>query len=324
MTVTEIQQAPASIPTRKAFSEGLLAYAKEDDEFWVLEADIGYSTYTYLFGEEYPHRYFNVGIAELGLFSTAAGIAASGRAVVASGYGVFITMRALEAIRSFICYPNLNVKMLSSHGGVTPAVDGVTHQATEDIAFMSTLPNMRVLVPADTVAARACARTAFSVAGPVFTRLMRDPLTDIYKESESFPFGGSKLLREGRDVTIAGYGDMVHQVIDAADRLEREGITADVLDLYSIKPYDKDAVLRSIRKTGALVVVENHQARNGLGYELSHLSLTEHPVPFSNLGLQDSFAESGDYGALLEKYGLSSAHVVNAAREVVRRKRAPA
>lgn len=307
----------ATVPTRRAFSEGLVAYAERNAEFWVLEADIGKSTYTYLFGDAYPHRYFNLGIAEVGLFATAAGVASSGRTVLCAGYGVFITMRAVEAIRSFICYPNLDVKILSSHGGITAAIDGVTHQATEDIATMSTLPGMRVLCPADTVAAKACVETSFSEHGPVFNRLMRDPLFDIYPQGESFPFGGSKRVREGTEVTIVSYGDILFQAIEAADELAARGVTADVIDLYSIKPYDREAVLASIRKTGALVVAENHQAKNGVGYELAHLSLTEHPVPFAGLGLRDTFAESGSYAELIEKYGVSARHIAEAARRVV-------
>ncbi|TVQ21925.1 MAG: transketolase family protein, partial [Spirochaetaceae bacterium] len=243
----------ASVPTRQAFSEGLVSFAEVNRDFWVLESDIGKSTYTYLFGDRYPQRYFNLGIAEIGLFATAAGIASSGRPVVCGGYGVFITMRAVEAIRSFICYPDLDVKILSSHGGITAAIDGVTHQATEDIGTMSQIPNMRVLCPADPVSARACVEASFSVHGPVFNRLMRDPLYDLYPEGESFPIGGSKLLREGGDLTIASYGDIVFQAIEAADALAATGVTADVIDLYSIKPYDREAVLASIRKTGALV-----------------------------------------------------------------------
>lgn len=310
----------AKNPTRRAFAEALVEYGAVNRNFVVTEADIGQSTYTHLFGEKYPERYFNLGIAEMGMFSTAAGIAVSGRTVMAATYGVFATMRALEAIRSFICYPNLNVKILSSHGGLTAAIDGATHQATEDIANMTTLPNMKVLVPADTVAATAAVSIAMETPGPVFTRLMRDPLFDIYDPAEEFVLGGSKLLREGDDVTIACYGDMVFQALDAADTLERNGIHADVIDMYSIKPYDSKTLLSSIRKTGALVVVENHQKRNGLGYELAHLILTTHPVPFESLGLRDTFGESGQYSKLLNKYGISDKHVADAARRVIEKK----
>lgn len=311
---------PAVMPTRRAYSESLVELGTERPDFWVLDSDIGKSTYSYLFGERFPDRYFNLGIAEIGTFATAAGIAASGRPVTVCGYGVFITMRALEVVRSFICYPNLDVKILSSHGGITAAIDGVTHQATEDIANMSVLPNMHVLVPADTVAAKACAVTSFSVRGPVFTRLMRDPLFDIYREGDQFPIGGSKLLREGSDVTIVSYGDMVFQALEAAEELAKSGVDAEVIDLYSIKPYDRDGVLRSIGKTGALVVAENHQRKNGVGYELAHLAITENPVPFENLGLMDTFAESGSYQQLLDQYGLSAGHIVQAAQRITREK----
>ena len=310
-----MKPVPEKIPTRRSFSNRLVEYGARDSDFVVLEADVGHSTYTYLFGEKYPDRYFNLGIAEMGMFSTAAGVASGGRTVVASSYGVFITMRALEAIRSFICYPNLNVKILSSHGGLTAAIDGATHQATEDIANMSTLPNMKVLVPADTAAAAAAVEIAMATPGPVFTRLMRDPLFDIYDKDEKFEIGGSKTVRKGKDVTIACYGDMVFQALEAADILAAEGIDAEIIDMYSIKPYDKKAILESVDRTGALVVVENHQKKNALGYELAHLLLTnKKTVPYVSLGIDDSFGESGDYYKLLDKYGLSAGHIVNAVK----------
>ncbi len=311
----------AKVPTRRAFSDALLELGADNHDFVVLEADIGYSTFTYLFGERYPERYFNLGIAELGMFATAAGIASTGRTVLASTYGVFVTMRAIEAIRSFICYPNLDVKILSSHGGITAAIDGVTHQATEDIAAMATIPNMRVLVPADTYAAHKIVPEVMRSPGPAFTRLMRDPLFDIYGDDDNFPIGGCKIVRNGEHVTIVSYGDILFQALEAAETLATRGIDAEVIDLYSIKPYDRESVLRSIAKTGALVVAENHQKKNGVGYELAHLSLTEYPVPFVALGLADTFAESGDYYKLLEKYGLSARDIVIAAETVVQKRR---
>lgn len=315
MTVTKAEK-----PTRRAFSDALLAYGVKDKEFAVMEADIGRSTYTYLFGEEFPERYFNVGIAEIGMLATAAGMAAEGRTILVASYGVFITMRALEAIRSFICYPNLNVKMLSSHGGLTAAIDGATHQATEDIGNMSTLPNMQVLVPADTCAASAAVEIALTTPGPVFTRLMRDPLFDIYGPNETFEMGGSKTLRSGQDVTIVAYGDTVFQALAGAKQLSKKGIEAEIIDAYSVKPYDRESIMKSVKKTGALVVVENHQKKNGFGYELAHLMLTHNPVPFETLGIDDAFGESGDYRSLLEKYGISDDHVVAAAERVVSKK----
>lgn len=316
------------VPTRLASAERMKEYGDIDPDFVVFDSDIGYSTYSYLFGDRFPERYFNLGIAEVGTMAAAAGMSAEGRVSVVCGYGVFLTMRAVEAVRSFVCYPNLNVKIMSSHGGITAAIDGVTHQATEDIAAMTTLPHMKVLVPSDPVSAARCFDTAVGTPGPVFVRLMRDGLFDLYGDSEQFPLGGSKLLRSGGDLTIVAYGDIVFQALEAAETLARQGVEADVIDAYSLKPYDRQAILKSVAKTGCLVVAENHQARNGFAYELSNMLLKQAPVPFENLGLQDTFAESGDYDSLLKKYGLSAQHIAEAALRVAarpgRRDRGPA
>lgn len=312
---------PASIPTRRAFSERMAEYGAVDESFAVFEADIGYSTYSHLFGDIYPERYFNLGIAEQNMVASAAGMAANGRTVVASTYGVFLSMRALESIRSFICYPDLNVKFLSSHGGLTAAIDGVTHQATEDIAFLSTLPNMKVFCPADPAAARALFDTAMKTHGPVFVRLMRDPLYSVYAEGTGFPCGGSHVLREGSDITIATYGDTVFQALAAAETLQAQGISAEVLDMYSIKPFDRKTLLASAGKSGAVLVVENHQKRNGLGYEISNFLLKEYPVPFENLGLEDTFGESGEYYKVIDKYGVSDRCISGAAAALLEKKK---
>ena len=310
----------AEMATRKAFAQRMVEYGEIDKEFFVVEADIGYSTYSYMFGEKFPDRYFNMGIAESNAVGVAAGMAAGGRTVVACSYGVFLTMRALETVRTFVCYPNLNVKLLSSHGGITPAVDGVTHQASEDIAMMTTLPNMRVLAPADTISARQCFDVAMQTPGPVFVRLMRDPLFDIYRPEDEFRLGGSRVVAVGGDVTIATYGDIVFEALAAAEELRTEGISAEVLDMYSVKPFDAEGLLESLAKTGALVVAENHQRRNGLGYALSNFCLKHRPVLFENLGLDETFAESGNYYKLIDKYGFSRKHIVAAAKRLLERK----
>lgn len=285
-----MEMKAAKVPTRRAFSDRLVEYGEIDPELIVFDADIGYSTYTHLFGDKYPERYFNMGIQELNAVDTAAGMAAEGRTVLMATYGVFLTMRAVEAIRSFVCYPNLNVKFLSSHGGITPAIDGVTHQATEDMAAMTTLPNMKVLAPADTESARRSVDTAMETPGPCFIRLMRDPLFDIYGPNEDFPMGGSKLIRSGKDITIATYGDMVFQALEAAEELAKSGIEAEVIDLYSVKPLDYAAVRSSVEKTGHLLVPEDHQKRNGVGYDLAAYFLREYPIAFDHMGLEDTFA----------------------------------
>ncbi len=312
--------AKASDATRRAFAGRMVDYGKIDHDFVVFEADIGHSTYSHLFGKAFPERYFNMGIAEGNTIAAAAGMAADGRTVVACSYGVFITMRAVESVRTYVCYPNLNVKFLSSHGGVTAAIDGVTHQATEDIAFMSTLPNMKVLVPSDTNAAGKIFDIAIQTPGPVFVRLMRDPLFDIYKEDEDFVLGGCKVLKEGSDITVVSYGDIIFQALKAAGELERENISVEVIDMYSIKPFDADTLLASIGKTGALLVAENHQKRNGLGYELANFCLKNHPLPFDNLGLNDTFAESGNYYKIIDKYGISESRIIAAVRDLIKKK----
>jgi len=315
-----IKPVKATIPTRRSFAERMIEYGRIDPEFTVFESDIGRSTYSYLFGEEFPQRYFNFGIAEMATLSAAAGMAAGGRTVMVCGYGVFLSMRAIEVVRSFICYPRLNVKFLSSHAGLSAAIDGVTHQATEDIAFMVTLPNMTVLAPCDTVSASRCFDIAVKTSGPVYTRLMREPFLDIYDKSDTFIRGGSHVVFPGRDVTIAAYGDMVFQSLEAAKELGRQGISAEVIDMYSIKPFDWEGIKKSVEKTGALLVVENHQKRNGLGYEIGIQILKNKSMPFDNIGLEDCFAESGEYLPVIDKYGLSSSHIVNAGQKLLVRK----
>jgi transketolase len=312
----------AKNPTRRAFADRMVERSETDGEFVVFESDIGYSTYSYLFGDKHPERYFNMGIAELGTVAAAAGMAAEGRNVVVCGYGVFLTMRAVEVVRSFVCYPKLNVKFLSSHGGVTAAIDGVTHQATEDIAFMTTLPNMKVLVPADSVAAAGAFDIALGTPGPVFSRLMRDPLWELYPAGTAFELGGSKTVRPGGDVTIATYGDLVFQALEAAETLKAKGIDAEVIDFYSLKPWDKKALAASVARTGALVVAENHQKRNGFGYEVAAWLLEDGPgaLPMGLVGLEDTFAESGEYFKTLAKFGLDAAGIAAKAERVVARK----
>lgn len=307
----------AKIATRRAFGERLVERDVDNPDFVVFESDLGKSSQSNLFGAAYPDRYFNMGIAELNTMAAAAGMAAGGRTAFVAGYSVFITMRALEAVRSFVCYPKLNVKLYASHGGLTAAIDGVTHQGSEDIAFMTTLPNMKVLVPLDTVAARAACDLALATPGPVFVRLMRDPLYEFYQPGETFEIGGSKVIRRGKDITLASCGDIVFQAILAADALAEKGIEAEVLDLYSVKPVDTAAVLESVRRTGALLVAENHQKRNGLGYELAVTRLKEEPVPFGNLGLEDRFAESGNYFSMIDKFGFSAAKIAEAAERLL-------
>lgn len=315
------KMTPAQLPTRLAIAERMKEYGRIDTEFVVMEADIGGMTGSKAWGESFPERYFNMGIAEQNMVSAAAGMAAEGRTVIGCTYGVFLTMRALESVRTFVCYPNLNVKFLSGHAGLTAALDGVTHQATEDVAMMTTLPNMKVLQPCDTVSSKAVFDIMMENPGPAFSRVMRDPLFDIYPEGEKFELGGSKVLTDGTDITIATYGDMVFQSLEAAETLAKDGIRAQVLDMYSIKPFDADGLKASLDSTGALIVVENHQAANGLGYAIANWCLVNGiSIPYAGLGLKDTFAESGDYPSVIDKYGLSARCIVDAAQATLKKK----
>ncbi|WED28759.1 hypothetical protein L3V77_22745 [Vibrio sp. DW001] len=304
--------------TRVAFAERMVEYGEINQEFVVFEADIGYSTNSYLFNDQYPQRYFQMGIAEFGMMASAAGMAANGRPAVVAGYGVFLTMRALESVRSFICYPNLNVKLMSSHSGVTAAIDGVTHQASEDIALMTSLPNMHVFAPCDSASSRALFDVTMATQGPVYCRLLRDAYFELYDQTAEFECGGSHTLKTGSDLTIVSYSDILFQALEAADELEKFGVSVEVIDAYSVKPLDWDSIKKSISKTGNLIVVEGHQQRNGMAYEIAtRMAKDGVHAKFDNLGLNDTFAESGAYPELIEKYGISANHIVKSAKKIL-------
>lgn len=305
-------------PTRLAFAERMVEYGEINKDFVVFEADIGYSTNSYLFNDKYPERYFQMGIAEFGMMASASGMASNGRPVIVAGYGVFLTMRALESVRSFICYPNLNVKLMSSHGGTTAAIDGVTHQASEDMALMTSLPNMHVFAPCDTASTRALFDVTMETKGPVYCRLMRDSYCELYDDTATFVCGGSNTISTGTDLTIVSYGDILFQAIEAAKELQASGVSVEVIDAYSVKPLDWASIRASIKKTGRVIIAEGHQQRNGMAYEIAARMAKEGIVAqFDNLGLNDTFAESGAYPLLLEKYGLSAKHIIDSASEML-------
>lgn len=309
LTVTKSKK-----PTRLAFAERMVEYGEINTDFAVFEADIGYSTNSYLFNDKYPERYFQMGIAEFGMMASASGMAANGRPVVVAGYGVFLTMRALESVRSFICYPNLNVKLMSSHGGTTAAIDGVTHQASEDMALMSTLPNMHIFAPCDTASSRALFDVTMETQGPVYCRLMRDAYYELYDESAEFKCGGSNTLLKGSDITIISYGDILFQALEAANELKAAGVSVELIDAYSVKPLDWKSISASIKKTGRVIIAEGHQKRNGMAYDIAtRMAKEQIHAQFDHLGLDDTFAESGAYPLLLDKYGLSSKHIIDCA-----------
>ena len=306
--------------TRDAYGQTLIELGKEDGNIIVCDADIGKSTKTCLFGKAFPDRYINAGIAEQNMMNMAVGLASTGKTVFASTYSVFASMRACEQVRTFACYPNIPVKIVATHGGLTPGNDGPTHQAVEDMGIMRSIPNMCVLMPADYNATRALIRQTLKWETPVFVRLTRDGLPCIYDENETFEIGKGKIIRVGRDVSIIANGDMVYHALKAAEELTGKGLDARVVDMHTIKPIDTELILDCCRKTGAIVTVEDHNIYNGLGSAVAEIIAEQELVPLQRVGIKDTFAESGPYPELLEKYGLSVDNIVKAAEAVIEKR----
>jgi transketolase len=309
-----------AIPTREASGQVLVELGRANKEIVVCEADIGKSTKTCYFAKEFPERYLNAGIAEQNMLNMAVGLASAGKTVFVSTYSVFASMRACEQIRTFACYPNINIKIVASHGGLTPGNDGPTHQAIEDIGIMRSLPNMCVMMPADFNSTKALIKKTLEWQSPVFVRLTRDAVPCIYDENEEFTIGKGKIINEGKDVTIIANGDMVYHALQAAEALLGSGIQARVVDMHTIKPIDTELVLDCCQATGAIVTVEDHNILNGLGSAVAEIIAEQNLVPLQRVGVKDQFAESGEYQELLNKYGLSVADIVKATMDVIERK----
>jgi len=312
-------KAPAQ-STRVEYGKTLLQLGQENPRIVVLDADLSGSTQTHLFAKAFPDRFFNLGIAEQNLMGTAAGLAVGGKIPFASTFAVFASGRAWEQIRQTIAYGHLNVKIVASHGGITVGEDGGSHQSVEDLALMRVLPNMVVLVPADGPQTRAMVRWAAEYTGPVYLRTSRIAFPVIYGDDYRFELGQGVILREGRDVTLAGLGLMVHHCLDAARLLEADGISARVLDLSCLKPLDWELVADSARRTGALVTAEEHLAFGGLGSAVSEVLTDLCPVPLKRIGLRDIFGISGKSDLLLKHYGLTAEDIKEGALKVMARK----
>jgi transketolase len=283
----------------------------------VVEADISKSTKTRAFSERFPHRFFNVGVAEQNGTMIAAGLATCGKIPFFSTYSVFGTMRACEQVRTFIAYPRLNVKLAFSHGGLTPGNDGPTHQGTEDMGIIRTIPNMTIIMPADAVQTKKAVHAVCEHDGPVFIRLTRDAVPVLYKDEDPFQIGKANTLRTGKDVTVIAIGDMVSKALEAAEILQGKGMSCEVIDMHTLKPLDEEAVLAAACKTRRVVTVEDHNRINGLGSAVAELLSERNPVPVFRIGIPDTFGESGPYEELLRKYGLSTDDIVAACIRIV-------
>ena len=299
--------------TRAAYGHALKTEVYKNPNVVVLEADLGNATKSNAFKEVAPERYFNMGISEQDLIGTAAGFAAAGKIPLASTFAVFATGRAFEQVRNSVCYPKLNVKICATHAGLTVGADGGSHQATEDISLMRTLPNMTVINPADAKEAEAAVLAAIDYQGPVYIRLGRAETKDIHDDSYHFEWGKAEVLRQGADVSIFATGIMTAKALDAAETLAKQGIQAEVINVHTIKPLDEETVIASAKKTGKVVTAEEHSIIGGLGSAVAEVLARQCPTKQAFVGVQDSFGESGSPDDLLEKYGLTAEAIVKAA-----------
>jgi transketolase len=320
----QLSSEKKSADMRSAFGDTLVELGKINHNIVCVGGDTTESVKTKKFGDHYPDRLFNVGIAEANLVSVAAGLAIAGKIAFASTYAAFLPGRCLDQIRNTICYPNLNVKLIVSHAGLTVGPDGASHQQIEDFSTMRAIPNMRVIVPADAISVRQLIRIIADTPGPFYVRLARPSSEVIYEENEiSFNLGSGNILRDGSDATIMSCGLMVTRSLKAADLLERdESISCRVVDMFSIKPIDSDLIAKCSKETGAIVTVEEHNIIGGLGSAVAEVTAENYPIPMKRIGINDTFGESArdeEIDILLEKYGLTATEITEAVVQCRRR-----
>ncbi len=302
--------------TREAYGEALVELGHEYPNIVVLEADLAKSTTTIKFKKEFPERFFDCGVAEQNMMAMAAGLATTGKVCYTGSFAMFATGRAFEQVRNTISYPKLNVKICPTHAGITVGPDGASHQTVEDIALMRVIPGMMVIVPADFYEAKKAIKVAAEVEGPVFIRLGRAAVPTIFGDSYNFVPGKAVRLREGQDVSILATGIMVGAGLKSAEDLGRQGISAEVVNVSTIKPLDEETILSSVEKTGKVVVAEEHSIIGGLGSAVAELLCEKHPVPVARVGIKDQFGRSGEPAELLKHYGLTSEDISQAARQL--------
>lgn len=309
------------VSLRDAYGETLIELGEKDERIVVLDADLSGSTKTVKFAKRFPERFFNMGIAEINMMNAAAGLATTGKIPFVSTFAMFGTGRAWEAVRQTICYPNLNVKIVCTHGGITVGEDGATHQALEDVANMRNIPNMKVVVPADDVETREIIRNVAYSEGPFYVRLTREKFPRIFQEGKvKFEIGKGHVLREGEDVTIVANGVMTSFALLAAELLEREGIYAEVIHMAWVKPIDSELIVKSAKKTGAVITAEEHSIIGGLGSAVAEVLVENFPVPMERLGTPDVFGRSGKGWELLHYFKLDEKGIIEKVKKVLERK----
>ena len=299
-----------------------LAELGEKYDFLVFDADLAAATKTGVFKKKFPERFFDCGIAEGNMISVAAGVAATGKTVFASSFAMFAAGRAFEQVRNSIGYPHLNVKIGATHAGITVGEDGATHQCNEDLALMRTIPGMVILNPSDATEAYAAVEAAIKYEGPVYLRFGRYAVPNVTAEMPDYKFEigkGVKML-DGADVTIAATGFMVHLALEAAEMLKAEGISAEVINIHTVKPLDTEILVNSVKKTGAAVTAEEHSIIGGFGAAVCEALSENYPVPVIRVGVEDTYGKSGTVPALLEKYGLTAKNIAEKAKIAISKK----
>lgn len=303
---------------RSVYGNTLLELGRKNKDIVVLDADLSCSTQTQMFAKEFPERFFNAGIAEQDLMGTAAGLALTGKIPFVSTFAMFASGRAWDQIRNTICYSNLNVKICATHGGITVGEDGASHQALEDISIMRSIPNMTVIVPADAVQTREAVKFAAEHKGPVYIRIARTSLPDIYDGNYKFNYKKASILKEGADVSIITNGETLIEALDAAQALKAEGINAEVIDMPCVKPIDKETVINSAKKTKRVITVENHSITGGLGSAVCEVLSENYPVKVSRIGINNEFGQSGTAKELMNFYGLSAEKLAEKIAELIK------
>lgn len=307
---------------RDVYGETLAQLGRENPDVVALDADVGSSSKSIVFGKEFPARYFNVGVAEANMVAMAAGLATAGKIPFANTFAAFMVLRAADPVRSLVAYTGLNVKLAGTYAGLSDSYDGASHHAIADMAFMRALPNMTVVSVSDPVEAELATRAAAAFKGPVYLRLSRAEVPVVLdKATYRFEIGRGVTLVEGSDLTIVATGYMLVKALEAAETLAARGVKARVVNMHTIKPIDKELLIACARDTGAIVTAEEHSVFGGLGGVVSEVLAKHCPVPLEFVGVEDTFTESGDYEKLLVKYGLSAANIVAKAERVLRRKK---
>lgn len=298
------------IATRQSYGEALAELGRENEDVVVLDADLSTATKTILFAKEFPQRFFDMGIAEQDMMATAAGFATCNKIPFASTFAVFAAGRAYDQIRNSICYPNLNVKICATHSGITVGEDGATHQMLEDIAMMRTLPNMKVICPSDDTQTKWMVKEISKIKGPVYLRLSRMSTPIIYEQTQKFEIGKAIQIGTGTEVSIIATGDVVAEAINAKEELEKQGIFVRVIDMHTIKPIDREMIVKCAKETKKIITIEDHNIIGGLGSAVCEVLAEEYPCKVVRMGIKDSFGKSGKAEELMKYFKITAEDIV--------------